>query len=94
MIRRKDGAKREKKSKMAHRKLDVDALDEDRFLEDDELANARPSAGANDEDGGASAVGSTKATFTNVNSNPPRTPKEIEQDLVRIASVVRNHLSR
>jgi hypothetical protein len=80
----------EKAKKMAHRKLDVDALDEDRFLEDDELASAP--VGGNDDDAGAPAASS--ATFSNVNINPPRTPQEIEQDLLRSASAVRNHLSR
>ena len=75
---------------MAHRKIDVDAFDADQFVEDEELLNARFSAG-DDESGASSAV---SANVTNMHLQPPRPAAEIEKEMSDIAAEVRSLLNK
>jgi hypothetical protein len=74
---------------MAYRKIDVDAFDEDRFLEDEDLATVQPSTG--DEEG-SSAV--AKANVTNVQYKAPQSASEVEKTIDSAVAEARSHLNK
>jgi hypothetical protein len=74
---------------MSHRKIDVDALDEDQFLDDDELALA--AAQSTGEDGSSSGV---KANITNISPQLPRNPAELDREVSDRVVEVRGLLSK
>jgi actin related protein 2/3 complex subunit 5 len=76
----------------AFRKIDVDAYDEDRFLEDEDLANAQPSAnGGGDEDGSGAAV---KANVTNVEYKTSQPAAEVEKVVDAAIAESRSNLNK
>jgi hypothetical protein len=77
---------------MAHRRIDVDALDADQFLDDEELALQVPGATRDDEDGGSS--GQIKANVTNVVLQAPASAEAIQSAVDARTAEVRSLLSR
>ncbi|KAI3652418.1 hypothetical protein MP228_002743 [Amoeboaphelidium protococcarum] len=80
----------------AYRKIDVDAFDEDRFVEDEELLQAKFSADDDAAAGGAAPASSGRlvANVTNVDLHPPRQAQEIEKQVNSAAQEVRQLLTR
>ncbi len=75
---------------MAHRKIDVDALDADQFLDDEEIARQAPRVG-DDEDGSSAP---TPANITNISLATPRAASEVLNAVNARASNVRAELNR
>lgn len=78
---------------MNFRKIDIDALDEDQYLDDDELATAKPSTSSTD-DGETSAPAPSKANISNSSSNAPRSANDVERDVANICAEVAGFLNK
>ena len=72
---------------MAHRKIDIDAFDQDRFVEDEELYKEQLKADK-------SASSKTVPTHTNVKLEAPKPDLEIEKAVDSCAKEVSSLLSR
>ncbi len=77
---------------MAHRKIDVDALDLDQFLDDEELAMLAPRQTEDEETGQPAAA--IQANVTNVQLKAPASDQELQQALDARTAEVRSLLNR
>lgn len=79
---------------MAHRKIDIDALDADQFMDDEELAVQAPTTAPTTDDGEGGSSGTMRATVTNIVLEGPRPAADVERAATARAAAVRSELSR